>query len=448
MGEAISPAVKRAARSRAVPGVAARLPQTPEQSTLAAPTDLIAAAAQFARALIRRTRLALRSRRRKVAVGVTEIERHALRAHLRAMLTEANGGIAAAGNEGASGSARHDERSLTVTAARGRDFWRGRDRLTAVRAEYRGHALNQTLLDQAAVGIILTERRIIRHVNRRILGDFRARHADELIGRATTEFFADPHEKNRITTEVAAAFAAGGEARLEVRLRRLDGSLVWCEITGRRLEGAGLEEVWVVQDATDRRAARERLEHLACHDALTGLPNRRALARRLPEAIARARRGSHVLAVGLIDLDDFKSMNDRFGHAGGDQFLQAMARRLQSRLRDGDLLVRLGGDEFLIVIDTLASERVVEQIAAIMNRLHESLEAPIEIAPGRVAEVRMSAGVAIFPGDATGEGTLLRCADVALHRVKAAKVDRSFWWHLADAIAWQSAVQSGPAEEM
>lgn len=313
------------------------------------------------------------------------------------------------------------------------DISRGLERLALLAAERRSHALNQVMLDNSAVGIILTQGRVIRQVNGRVLADFKAAGPEALIGRRTSEFYADPEESARIGLAIEAIFSAGGEARFEVRLRRLDGTPIWYEITGHRVEGEDFDQVWVVQDVNDRHAAQERLEHLAFHDSLTGLPNRLALERHLPEAIARAECRGGVLAVGLIDLDDFKPVNDTFGHIAGDQLLREMARRLQSRLRDGDLLVRLGGDEFIIVVETLAAERLVEQIESIMNRLHDAVETAIEVAPGRWAEVGMSAGVAICPGDATQGDTLLRLADATLYQVKAAKRNRLFWWGMAGA---------------
>ena len=171
--------------------------------------------------------------------------------------------------------------------------------------------------------------------------------------------------------------------------------------------------------------------HLARHDALTGLANRLALEQHLPRAIARARRSGHQLAIGVLDLDDFKPVNDSFGHAAGDRLLQELARRLQAQLREIDLLARLGGDEFVLVLDDLDGLHPRQQLAGILARMHRAVELPFDLGGGVQAEVGMSMGLALYPGDGDEADQLLRQADAALYAAKSGKGRRERWWLLS-----------------
>jgi diguanylate cyclase (GGDEF)-like protein len=213
------------------------------------------------------------------------------------------------------------------------------------------------------------------------------------------------------------------------------------------LDGADLDEI--VQDTLLRTAeligqalteidlkqllqTRESEQaHLARHDALTGLANRLALEHHLPRAIARARRGNQHLAIGVLDLDDFKPVNDTWGHAAGDRLLQELALRLQAQLRETDLIARLGGDEFVLVLDALDGPQPRQVLTAVLDRLHRAVEQPFNLGPGVHAEVGMSMGVALFPNDGDEADLLLRQADAALYAAKAAKGRRQRWWLLA-----------------
>jgi diguanylate cyclase (GGDEF)-like protein len=171
--------------------------------------------------------------------------------------------------------------------------------------------------------------------------------------------------------------------------------------------------------------------HLARHDALTGLANRLALEQHLPHAMARARRGGHQLAIGVLDLDDFKPVNDTYGHAAGDRLLQQLGTRLQAQLRESDLLARLGGDEFVLVLDELDAAHPRQVLATVLARLHRAVEEPFELGPGVLAEVGMSMGLALYPEHGEEPDTLLRQADGALYATKAAKARRQRWWLLS-----------------
>ena len=181
------------------------------------------------------------------------------------------------------------------------------------------------------------------------------------------------------------------------------------------LLGHGLDEF-------DRKSALERLQNMDSHrartDALTGLPNRLALHEHLPGALARAQRRNGMVAVGMIDLDNFKPVNDQFGHAAGDVLLQKIAHELLLQVRRGDFLARLGGDEFVVVFEDLDADHYGDQLRIAIGRLHAAVGKTFDLGGGRRAQVGMSVGLALYPNDATDPDTLLQCADDAMYATK------------------------------
>ncbi len=175
---------------------------------------------------------------------------------------------------------------------------------------------------------------------------------------------------------------------------------------------------------------RERQTHLALHDALTGLPNRRALDHQLDGALARARRHHMLVGVGMLDLDDFKPVNDRLGHAAGDRLLQAVATQLRGALRADDYVARLGGDEFALVFEDLAR---IEDLEPLLERVRIALERPCRIDAEDI-RLHASLGMALFPLHADDSGEqLLRRADQAMYQVKTHKHEAHRWWALPPA---------------
>ena len=158
-------------------------------------------------------------------------------------------------------------------------------------------------------------------------------------------------------------------------------------------------------------------EHASQHDALTGLPNRRVFARRLDHALKRAREGGSRFAMLVIDLDDFKRINDTLGHAAGDALLHFVAQRLQQGVRTGDTLARLGGDEFAAILPGVA-DRTVAQARA--DRLARTLEASTEFQGHRLS-IGASIGLALYPDDGADETRLYAAADRAMYASKLAE---------------------------
>jgi len=178
------------------------------------------------------------------------------------------------------------------------------------------------------------------------------------------------------------------------------------------VRGGGI--VVTYEDVTERRQAEARLEYIARHDALTGLPNRTVLGERVDEALAQVGRGSH-FSVLCLDLDRFKEINDALGHPVGDALLRAVAGRLGSCVREVDTVARLGSDEFAIL---LADTDRPDDAVVLARRIVEVVGAPYTLDGQRIS-VGVSIGICFAPGDGTSSDKLIKNADVALDRAKA-----------------------------
>ena len=192
----------------------------------------------------------------------------------------------------------------------------------------------------------------------------------------------------------------------------LDGKIVM--LTRQPMAGGGW--VTLIEDITERRRAEAEIVHLARHDVLTGLANRAEFNARLEEASRRLKRNGGNLTVMMIDLDRFKAVNDTLGHLAGDQLLSEVARRLQSTVRDTDVLARLGGDEFAIIQEGGADQR--EGAVALALRIIEAISVPFDL-NGQQVEVGTSIGIALAPENGLEPDELLKRADLALYNVKS-----------------------------
>jgi len=170
----------------------------------------------------------------------------------------------------------------------------------------------------------------------------------------------------------------------------------------------------VSRDITPRKQAEERIQYLATHDGLTGLPNRVMFGELLNHVLALSRRNSRKFAVLFIDLDRFKFINDSLGHDAGDALLHEVANRLKGSLRSSDVVARLGGDEFVMLLQDL---RGSEQAGRIARKLLSAVIQPIEIG-GQECRVTASIGISIYPDDAADETSLMTHADIAMYHAK------------------------------
>ncbi len=233
--------------------------------------------------------------------------------------------------------------------------------------------------------------------------------------------------------EIRQVLAAGEIFEGELLNYRRDGSAFWnsMRIIPLRQQGDQVTHfVSVHRDISNRIALLEQLKFQALHDQMTGLPNRAAGERAVEDAVVRSLDAHTTVGVGLIDLDDFRIINNELGHAAGDTVLCQWASRLQSRLRDSDLLARMGGDEFLLIVKHIDRAHAQSDLAGILDRIHQAVDEPFTVA-GQDVHVDMSMGIALVPEDGADSRTILRHADEALYAVKARGRRRTLWWQAA-----------------
>jgi diguanylate cyclase (GGDEF)-like protein/PAS domain S-box-containing protein len=257
----------------------------------------------------------------------------------------------------------------------------------------------------------------LRFANR-VACELLGRPASELVGGRASDVFivrdVEPSrpvvlelaERGATDSREAVLFAFGG--------RRIPIEYVRTPI--RSADGGQFGEVVVFRDISARKEHEDAIKRLAYRDDLTGLPNRVSLTDRMQLELAHAKRNKELLAVAYVDLDGFKEINDRHGHAAGDALLKAAAERMRGVLRAGDTIARLGGDEFVIVLPAIGSaedaRRVGEKVVAALDR-HVEID-------GKQLRVGASFGAALYPRDGEDAQTLMRRADKAMYRAKSA----------------------------
>ncbi|HEX3551411.1 MAG TPA: EAL domain-containing protein [Candidatus Elarobacter sp.] len=233
--------------------------------------------------------------------------------------------------------------------------------------------------------------------------------------------FLHPEDRERVCGCYERFLGAGGRETHAYRLRRRDGSYVWVEAHWVAALHAGDVPVnpdgavvSIVRDISERKAAEAQIALMACHDPLTGLPNRTLFHERLGEALRVVGHGASA-AVLSVDVDNFKGVNDTLGHAAGDALLRHVAGRLRACVRGSDTVARLGGDEFAVLN---VGVRTVQDAAACGRRIVEALGEPFEIDGQRVVAT-VSIGITMAPFDGTEQDALLNNADIALYRAKS-----------------------------
>ncbi len=235
---------------------------------------------------------------------------------------------------------------------------------------------------------------------------------DEMLGRRIFDLI---HPDDRTATMQQAEQVMDGTLQRHFRNRYIhkDGHSVDIQWSARWLPDHGVR-IGVGREVTELRRAERELEHRASHDPLTGLPNRHQLQCELQHAIAHAAQTGDGLAVLYLDLDGFKGANDRGGHDAGDRLLREVAQRLQQGLRQGDLVARVGGDEFVAL---LPGCRDAEAARAVADGLRARLSPPY-ILPDGLFRLDASVGIACFPADGSDPDALVTHADRAMYAAK------------------------------
>ncbi len=206
-------------------------------------------------------------------------------------------------------------------------------------------------------------------------------------------------------------------SELETRFKTKDGEVIPVSLSSsvmRNEDGELQGIVCIGRDITERKRAEEMIKHMATHDPLTGLPNRVMFNDRFALASAQADRNQQKIALMFLDLDQFKDINDTLGHEAGDRLLKEVAERLSRLLRKSDTVVRMGGDEFVILLPGITCMEDVDRVAKkILGAFHKAF-----VFGDREFHITVSIGIAIYPDDGKDAGTLLKKADIAMYKAK------------------------------
>ena len=293
------------------------------------------------------------------------------------------------------------------------------ERMAANQALHEAVRRYRSLFEHATEGIFQTtpEGRYL-NANPALARIYGHASADDLIAHLhdiPRQLYVQPGQR----AEFVRLMQAHGVVRnFESQVYRHDGSIIWISENARavrNVDGSVQFFEGTVVDITERRQHDAELEYQASHDSLTGLPNRSLLRDRIEQAIAKARRDSHHVAVVFIDLDHFKLINDSLGHHVGDRLLLEVADRLMACVRGHDSVARQGGDEFVIVLTEQHDEN---ETIAVVSRLLDAISQPW-VDEDQEYGLSCSVGISCYPNDGSDPDALLRCADAAMYKAKA-----------------------------
>lgn len=285
------------------------------------------------------------------------------------------------------------------------------------------------LADAAFEGILVADKGVILEANR-ALTDMFGYEASDVVGRSALMFVA-PEHRDMVRQKIPSEH----EEPYEITGVRRDGTPLDLEVRGRTYSYRGRSvRVTAIRDVTERKKAEEHLEHQAFHDTLTDLPNRQLLLDRLGHALRRTnRRQGRGVAVLLMDLDNFKSVNDSLGHGTGDLLLIAVAERLKGCLRPEDTLARFGGDEFVVLLEDVEGS---EEAVGVAERIIEEVRDPFMLERWELY-VRGSIGIALGENRTKASEDLLRDADTAMYWAK----DRGSGYSVFDPAMYNQALR-------
>ena len=312
----------------------------------------------------------------------------------------------------------------------------------------------RAILENATVGILFTRNRTLVRANP-LFAQMFGYGENAFIGLPGRALYPSDVAYETLGIEAGPVLAGGLPFRTEIQMRRQDGSLFWCRMSAKAIDPRRPQDgtIWIMEDITREHAAREalarahgelerrveertaelsaanaklqeevferlqaeqRVWHLAHHDALTGLPNRALLHDRLQQTLAQAARGHGRVAVMFLDLDRFKVINDTLGHDVGDELLKEVAQRLRDAVRAVDTVARMGGDEFVIVLQEIAD---VEDAARVAEKIIAAFVPLVKIGKHEL-RASTSIGIGLYPEDGDAAYGLMKCADTAMYNAK------------------------------
>ncbi|WP_153448249.1 sensor domain-containing diguanylate cyclase [Vibrio algicola] len=272
-------------------------------------------------------------------------------------------------------------------------------------------------VDQSASSIVITDDKWnIEYVNPSALNKTGYR-LDEVLGQRADIFDADTMSLED-QKKMSDILGAGKIWRGELLTQNKQADKAFWELASispvKRTNNQIRHFVAVKEDITELKHAKQKIQHLAQHDTLTGLPTRQLIMTRLEKAIIAAKQSNGQLAVLFMDLDGFKSVNDTFGHGTGDALLKSVATRLRSCVRDIDTVARIGGDEFLMLFNGVADQASVAMIA---ERMLHAIAEPFKI-DNQLINISSSIGISMYPDDSQDPLELIKLADLVMYEVK------------------------------
>ncbi|SMF14227.1 GGDEF domain-containing protein [Desulfovibrio gilichinskyi] len=288
------------------------------------------------------------------------------------------------------------------------------------------HFMN-ALLDAIPLPVFYKDKDLRFHTINKAFASVVGRSKDQIIGKTTLEIIPD------LSSELAQNYdrttlESGQDQKYETAFPFPDGLRHEIEIEKTAFTDISGEKIGVVgafTDITERKIYEAKINYLAMHDQITGLPNRNMFYAQLKKAMAMAERNNYSLAILYIDLDGFKIINDSFGHNTGDTLLRTIGKRLSKSIRKSDTACRIGGDEFIVLIEMFSDPSDLKIIA---EKLCKSLAVP-STCEGHICQVSASIGIALYPQDAGTSNDLVKAADAAMYEAKQRGKNRTYYYH-------------------
>jgi len=288
------------------------------------------------------------------------------------------------------------------------------------------------LFDSASSGLALSTDGRLYDCNQAFLDIFEADNKEEILMLENEEYFPKKQDDGQDSVELLNfnldILEKEDKCEFEIKAKTLKGHEIWTHIVGTKIilqnRGVGY---FIFRDITQRKKIekelalqQEKLLFQAKHDSLTSLPNRALLMDRLSQSIKKSTRNKKALAVVFLDIDNFKQINDAFGHDIGDLLLIEASNLLRVLVRETDTIARLGGDEFVIILDSVNS---VEDISHVAQKILSRFQKPFDL-KGELVKTTFSMGISMFPNDAIDAQMLLKFADLAMYKSKKSGKNR------------------------
>jgi diguanylate cyclase (GGDEF)-like protein/PAS domain S-box-containing protein len=285
--------------------------------------------------------------------------------------------------------------------------------------------LAQALLRCAGTGLYIVQDGKFQYVNS-LFQEMTGYSELELLGQYSLNLVY-PEDRETVREKAIESLKGNSSVPCEYRFVRKNGEIIWVleKVTSAEYKGKQAT-LGSFMDITERKQLEQKLADMATHDPLTGLPNRLLLSDRLTVGLAQAQRNDTRLAVMMLDLDRFKTVNDTFGHLVGDELLKAAGERLMGIVRKSDTVARMGGDEFVVLLLQIAK---TEDAVKVAQKILVAFRKPFALNPYRV-RTTTSIGIAIYPEDGEDVETLFKNADTAMYWAKEQGRDNyELYWY-------------------